>query len=136
MQYLIVALVMWCVCSPAFAAPSDKERGREEQSRQGAGHVAHEVANAAMDEIEGKAPSHTASTPSRVPPGLAKKEHLPHGLEKQGKTPPGWNRGSKEGWDQQSKTGQPQAQEGLWARATRLLIRKSKEQPAQQPTTK
>lgn len=129
MRYLIALLAMWLVCAPVFAAPPDRGRGREESSRQGAGHVAQEVANAAMDEIEGNnAPSHTTS--GRVPPGLAKQGHRPPGLEKQDKTPPGWSRGKKEGWHQQ-----PQAREGVWARATRLLIRKSKEQPAQ-PATK
>ncbi len=35
---------------------------------------------------------------SRIPPGLRCKATPPHGLQKKGKTPSGWEKGQKRGW--------------------------------------
>lgn len=37
--------------------------------------------------------------PGSEPPGLAKKGHPSYGLVKKDKVPPGWNKGEKEGWE-------------------------------------
>ena len=36
--------------------------------------------------------------PASQPPGVARKVIMPHGLQKQDKTPAGWSKGEKRGW--------------------------------------
>lgn len=116
---VLASVLMLGFSAMAFAEQDHQGHQRGHAADQGSdsnkGQIVHEVANAALDELEGKSAS---STPHR-PPGLSKGRRPP-GLEKQDKTPPGWSKGKKEGWNE------AEHKEGFFGRLTRVIMRKNK----------
>ena len=79
MRYVVGLFTLLMVCCPAaFARPEDSAPGGS------------------------PAPTQDQTAAPR-PPGLAEKGSLPHGLEKQGKTPRGWSQG-KARWKHPTQT--------------------------------
>ena len=85
----IVAMltILFLAASPVFAAPKDK--GPSQKASAG-DRIANETADAVADVLTGK-DSTKKTTTGQMPPGLAKK----------GKTPPGWEKGKKTGWEKE-----------------------------------
>jgi len=117
MRMLAIGMsVIFVLAVPAWAE-HNRGRGRDEQTTGTATQKAvKEAANAALDELEGK-------------PQPAAKQSMPPGLQKQGKTPPGWSKGRKEGWNKQ----QEPKKEGFFGRLTRVIMRSDKAKQEQKP---
>ena len=79
------------------------------------------MVNAAVDELDKQNHPTTNITPA--------KRDLPPGLEKQGKTPPGWSKGKKKGWDKDHAAA-PESKESLLGRMTRIILRKETAKPS------
>ena len=105
------------VAAPLFAQPPGRGRPRVETTEEHIKRRSHEVANEAVDAVAEEVTGQ--STPSGMPPGLAKKGALPPGLAKKNKVPPGWSKGRKEGWG-----------DGQKASPLRTLIRRIFRKPA------
>ncbi len=93
-QVAIVLVLTLVVCPFLFAQGRGKghDHGRSDKtSVEKAGErIVDEAVDAVTDELVGEGSSSTRS--GGMPPGLSKK----------GKTPPGWSKGKKVGWDKDS----------------------------------
>ena len=114
----IMALLLVGISSPVFADPSHHGHGHEDDAltppaQTTAGHIAHDVTSAALDELEGR------SKPARTT-DVEPMRRMPPGLEKKGKTPPGWSHGKKEGWEKREEAAEPH--ESVWSRMTHVIL--------------
>jgi len=86
MKKLVAIMAIFVLAaSPVFAAPKAKDH--PQQSNAG-NRITNEAADAVADILTGEDSKKKTST-SKLPPGLAKKD----------KTPAGWEKGKKTGWD-------------------------------------
>lgn len=123
MKIWLAALLAWVVCVPAFADGPGKSRSKEQSNATSTlGQAAGEVVNAAVDELDKQSRPTTNVIPS--------KRDLPPGLEKKGKTPPGWSKGKKKGWDKDQSAAEPAPKEGILGRMTRIILRKDTAKPS------
>lgn len=89
MKRAVAILMVWVLAAPpVFAAPKDKAVG---QKADAGDRIANEAADAVADILTGEDGKKTST--SKLPPGLAKKD----------KTPPGWDKGKKVGWDKKAE---------------------------------
>lgn len=90
MKKLVAIMAIFVLAaSPVFAAPKAKDH--PQQSNAG-DRITNEAADAVADILTGEDSKKKTST-SKLPPGLAKKD----------KTPPGWDKGKKVGWDKKAE---------------------------------
>ena len=89
--------------APAWAEPQGKGHGHPQSTEEHATKAAERVTNETIDAVADEVAGTPSGTSKGMPPGLAKKDKMPPGLAKQGKTPPGWDKGRKEGWNQEPK---------------------------------
>ena len=85
-RMMAILTILVLAASPVFAAPKDK--GPSQKADAG-DRIANEAADAVADVLTGKDTKKTKT--GQMPPGLAKK----------GKTPPGWEKGKKTGWEKE-----------------------------------
>ncbi|MBD3296042.1 MAG: hypothetical protein GF392_01585 [Candidatus Omnitrophica bacterium] len=89
-KIVTVSLIITFCALGAYAAPGGKGRGTVVEKKSAADRIGDEVADSTADILTGEDDD---SSPRRSPKGM------PPGLEKKGKTPPGWSRGKKKGWE-------------------------------------
>ncbi len=88
MKKLVAMMAIFVLAaSPVFAAPKAKDHPQQSDAGD---RITNEAADAVADILTGEDGKKKTST-SHLPPGLAKK----------GKTPPGWDKGKKVGWDKE-----------------------------------
>lgn len=95
MRHLISALILVSFLAiPVYAGPkagkgSDKNAAADSQNA--GDRIANETADAVADVLTGE-DAKPQPAKGTMPPGLAKKD----------KTPPGWDKGNKTGWDKEA----------------------------------
>ncbi len=85
-------IVFALMAAPAYAKP-DKSHGLAKGQETAGDRVADEAADALADVLTGKDDKKVEKTTSTLPPGLDKKD----------KTPAGWEKGKKEGWEKKNE---------------------------------
>jgi len=85
---VIVAICLF-ISSQAYADSTKNKNGKGANKSDPVGRVANEAADTVADVLTGKETGNTPPGQGTMPPGLAK----------QGKTPPGWDKGNKVGWN-------------------------------------
>lgn len=101
MRKLIAIVIVLCLfAAPAYArsakaAAAGGGKATVQKATPGE-RIANETAEAVADVLTGKDSSKKEGSGS-LPPGLAKKD----------KTPPGWDKGKKEGWDKEGHKDSP-----------------------------
>ena len=93
-KYAVIAVVVLSVWAlPVSAAPKEGKapgKARASEAETAGDRIANETADAVADVLTGEKAKAEPSKGS-LPPGLAKKD----------KTPPGWDKGKKTGWDKE-----------------------------------
>ena len=97
---LVLGMAATAGAEPGKGRGQGRPESTEEHVERAGKRVVNEAADAVADELTG---NRGYVNSSGGPPGLQGRR--PPGLEKQDKTPPGWSKGRKAGWD---KTQQPQ----------------------------
>lgn len=92
MRLSMIMAAFFIMASLVYADPPDFSKGKGAVGKgvgknSPTGRVANEAADAVADVLTGT---------DNLPPGQGT---MPPGLAKQGKTPPGWDKGNKVGWD-------------------------------------
>ena len=94
-KLLVFLMIFSLIAAPLYAKPNKGKGASASSKKASAGErIGNEFADSVADVLTGEDSKSTAKSKSKkVPPGLAKK----------GKTPPGWDKGKKTGWDKEEK---------------------------------
>jgi len=90
-RIVVFSLILLLTTSQSYSKPAWKDQPYSKGGSAGS-RIANEAGDAIADILTGEDSNYRHKS-NKLPPGLAKK----------GKTPPGWSKGKKTGWDKEKK---------------------------------